>query len=298
LKTKILLACLLGTFFLGHANAAAQGETRYLAFQIFTYGPNPRVPTMGEGPNPQPASFPEKAALRDYIGDIKQRIGTVGDESTRLAVMLGHLAFDHSDEQISKFIEMGFELALENDVAVGFHIDDAMFWKGRKDLISDPRNIEAMDWDGTPSTGRMLTWGKKPSVAPPQMCYNSRAMQSAVKQRGTLIGKAITAGVKKLAQIKRPELFAGVIAGSETMIGQDFETGKYLGYRALLNRGFTREKPPQDMNRELESVVKEFIDRWTASLAEGVCRRIAFTRTPPSFPAGPSAWATQRKSPT
>ena len=36
----------------------AAKETRYLAFQIFTYGPNPQLATMGEGKNPQPARFP------------------------------------------------------------------------------------------------------------------------------------------------------------------------------------------------------------------------------------------------
>ena len=70
----------------------AEKETRYLAFQIFTYGPNPLIATMGEGTNPQPARFPDKAVLRDYIEDIKQRIGTVGDQQTRLAVMLGPLS--------------------------------------------------------------------------------------------------------------------------------------------------------------------------------------------------------------
>ena len=50
------------------------------------------------------------------------------------------------------------ELALETDVAVGFHLDDSMFWTRRKDLWSDPNNVEALDWDGTPSTGRRLDW--------------------------------------------------------------------------------------------------------------------------------------------
>ena len=59
-----------------------------------------------------------------------------------------------------------------------------------------------------------------------------------------------------------------MIAGWETMIGQDFETGKYLGYRALLNRGFSREHPPADMDLEREKVVREFIDHWAEGLAE------------------------------
>ena len=142
----------------------AEKETRYLAFQIFTYGPNPKIASMGEGKNAI-ARFPDKAALRDYIEDIKRRIGTVGDQQTRLAVMLGPLSFDHGDAEITKFIELAFRLALETDVAVGFHIDDSMFWARRKDLWSDPNNVEALDWDGTPCTGRRLDWqtGQEPS---------------------------------------------------------------------------------------------------------------------------------------
>jgi hypothetical protein len=105
---------------------------------------------MGEGTNPQLARFPDKAVLRDYIEDIKRRIGAEGHRQTRLAVMLGHLSFDHGDAEATKFIALGFELALETDVAIGFHIDDSMFWVGRKDLWSDPNNVEALDWDGTP----------------------------------------------------------------------------------------------------------------------------------------------------
>jgi hypothetical protein len=287
-KSKILLICLLGSVFLSHLNAESEKETRYLAFQIFTYGPNPKVATMGEGTNPQLARFPDKAVLRDYIEDIKRRIGAVGDRQTRLAVMLGHLSFDHGDAETTKFIELGFELALETDVAVGFHIDDSMFWGRRKDLWSDPNNVEALDWDGTPNTGRTLNWqtgpGSKADAAPPQMCFNSKVIQREVQQRSALLGKAIQAGVNRLQQLKRPELFAGVIVGSETQIGQDFKTGKYLGYRALLNRGFSREHPPEDMDLEREKVVQEFIELWTKGFAEaGVSPQKIYSHTAP-FP--------------
>ena len=64
------------------------------------------------------------------------------------------------------------------------------------------------------------------------------------------------------------------------MIGQDFKTGKYLGYRALLNRGLSRERPPKDMNVELESVVQEFIERWTTGIAEaGVSPQKLYSHT-------------------
>ena len=112
------------------------------------------------------------------------------------------------------------------------------------------------------------------------MCFNSKVIQREVQQRSALLGKAIQAGVNRLQQLKRPELFAGVIAGSETMIGQDFKTGKYLGYRALLNRGFSREHPPQDMDLEREKVVQEFIELWTKGLADaGVSPQKIYSHT-------------------
>jgi hypothetical protein len=258
----------------------AEKETRYLSFQIFTYySPDPKVAALlSSGSKEQ--LLPGKAALRDYVLDIKKRIGIFGDTKTRLAVMLGPLCFEQNDAETAKYIEQAFDLALETDVAVGFHIDDSIFWSRRKDLWSDPKNVEALDWDGTPCKSRRLDWGKEPTEAPPQMCFNSKVIQKEVQERSVLSGKAIQTGVKKLQERKKPELFAGVISGWETMIGQDFKTGKYLGYRALLNRGFTREHPPKDMDLEREQVVQEFIELWTTGLAEaGVSSEKIYSHT-------------------
>ncbi len=258
----------------------AEKEARYLAFQIFTnYTTDPKdAQAMSHGMK-EPL-VPGNAALRDYVLDIKKRIGTVGEPTTRLAVMLGPLCFDQSDAVTATYIERAFDLALETDVAVGFHIDDSMFWRSRKDLWGDTSNVEALDWDGTPNTGRRLDWGKTPMEVPPQMCFNSKGIQREVRQRSALIGKAIKAGVQRLHDRKKPELFAGVIAGWETMIGQDFKTGKYLGYRALVNRGFSREKQPQDIDLEREGVVQEFIELWTTGLADaGVSPQQIYSHT-------------------
>ena len=267
-KTKLLLACLLGSACLSFVHVTAEQETKYLAFQIFThYSADPKdAQALNNGMGER--LTPGTAALRDYVLDIKQRIGIIGDRQTRLAVMLGPLCFDQTDAESVQFIERAFDLALETDVAVGFHIDDCILWSGRKDLWSDPQNVEALDWDGTPCTGRRLNYSKTPMEVAPQMCFNSKAVQYEVRQRAALIGKAIAAGVRKLEQLKRPELFVGVISGWETQMGSDLKTGKYLGYRALLNRGFTREHPPKDMASELENVTQEFIALWTAGLAE------------------------------
>ena len=243
-------------------------ETRYLAFQIFTnYSTDPKDAQALNNGMREPL-VPGTAALRNYVEDIKQRIGTVGGQQTRLAVMLGPLCFDQTDAEIIRFIERAFDLALETDMAVGFHIDDCILWSGRKDLWSDPHNVEALDWDGTPCTGRQLNYSKTPMEVAPQMCFNSKAVQREVQQRAALIGKAIAAGVKKLEQRKRPEMFAGIISGWETQMGSDLKAGKYLGYRALLNRGFSREHPPQDQSLELEKVTQEFIELWTTGLAD------------------------------
>jgi hypothetical protein len=187
-------------------------ETRYLAFQIFTYySPDPKVAALLSSGSKE-TLLPGKAALRDYVLDIKKRIGAVGDEKTRLAVMLGPLCFEQSDTETTKFIVLAFDLALETDMAVGFHIDDSIFWARRKDLWNDPKNVEALDWDGTPCRSRRLDWGKEPTEALPQMCFNSKVIQREVQRRSTVIGKAIQAGVKKLRDRNEPELFAGVIA--------------------------------------------------------------------------------------
>ncbi len=242
-----------------------ESETRYLAFQIFTWSPDPKMAGFGTSGT----TLPSKAPLLPYIQDIKNRIGTVGDRQNRLGFFLGPIGcFDQTDAEITRFIKIGFDLALETNLAIGIKIDDSMFWGNRKDLWSDPKNVEAMDWEGTPSTGRRLDWGKTPTQAAPQMCFNSTSIQHEVQHRAIVFGRAIAAELKRLGTLKRSELFAGVIAGSETMIGQDFATGNYLGYRALTNRGFSRKHPPKDMDLELKAVVKEFIDLWTKGLAE------------------------------
>ena len=54
---------------------------------------------------------------------------------TRLAFILGPIAFDHSDAEVRQIIDDGFDIALSENVAVGFHVDDAMFWSKRSDLF-------------------------------------------------------------------------------------------------------------------------------------------------------------------
>jgi hypothetical protein len=115
------------------------------------------------------------------------------------------------------------------------------------------------------------------------MCFNSPAIVAAVKDRAGLIGAEIERELAALRAQGKEHLFAGVIAGWETQIGRDFETGRPLGYRALLHRGFCESHPPRDADLERVRVVKEFMELWADSLhAGGVPRQrifchIAFT---------------------
>lgn len=88
--------------------------------------------------------------------DIATTIGVTGGQKTRLAFTLGPIAFDHSDAEVRQIIDDGFDIALSENVAVGFHLDDAMFWRKRGDLINDPTNIEWTDLMQGPQ--RVCSW--------------------------------------------------------------------------------------------------------------------------------------------
>jgi len=244
------------------AAGQSSAQTRYLAFQIFTGESDPKIAIGDSGMHPL-GPLPPQNEIDAFVDDIIRRIGSVGDRHHRLAVIFGLLAFDNSDTDVRRFIAKSFDRALQKNVAVGFHIDDSMFWARRTDLWGNPANVEWLDWNGTRSTGRRIEWGPQPKEIPPQMCFNSKAIQAEVRRRATeVIGKAIKAGVDQLKQHGRGDLFAGVIVGSETQIGQDFGTGRYLGYHALSNLGYGRNHPPRDIDSEREKVVQSFITLW------------------------------------
>jgi hypothetical protein len=257
---------------------AAFAETKYLIFQIMTglHG--------YAGPQPKPGHFAlSKPQLEEFVRDVVKAIGTTGDARHKLGYAVGPLCFDMSDEETRQFIHDSFAVARENDVAVAFHIDDSMSWGQRKDLLSNPNNIETAGWDQKPNAGRRADWGPKPTRFPPQMCFNSPEVQAAVKNRATLIGAEVKKEIDTLKASGKEHLFAGVIAGWETRIGRDFETDQPLGYRALSHRGFSKNDPPKDADLERVHVVKEFMELWADSLhAPGIPRgkifcHIAFT---------------------
>jgi hypothetical protein len=257
---------------------AVSAETKYVTFQLMTGLPG------YAGPQPLPGHFAlSKAQLEEFVHSVVRAIKATGDARHKLGFTVGPLCFDMSDDETRQFIHDAFAVARENDVAVAFHIDDSLSWGQRKDLLSNPDNIEIAGWNQKPSTGRRADWGPKPTRFPPQMCFNSPEIQSAVKKRASLIGAEVKKELEELKTSRREHLFAGMIAGWETYIGRDFETGQPLGYRALSHRGWSETNPPTNPDLERVHVVKEFMELWANSLhAAGIPREkifchIAFT---------------------
>lgn len=277
--TTLCLALILANISTVSAAEPKTSETKYLVFQLMTvHGVSFPMAFAAEGP-----STPTKAQLEAFVRDVVMAIGTTGDARCKLGFAPTHFPFDMSDEETRQVIHDSFAVARENDVAVAFHLDDAMYWGKRKDLMSNPENIETSDWKQTPSTGRRVDWGPNPSKFVPQMCFNSPAIQAAVTARSAVIGAEVKKELDALKGSGKEHLFAGVMAGSESQLGRDFDTDRPLGYRALKNRGFSENNPPKDADLERAAIVKEFMELWANSLhAAGVPREkifchIAFT---------------------
>jgi hypothetical protein len=257
---------------------AEAAETEYLVFQVW-----PRM--LGyPGIPPLPGRMAlSKEQMAEFVQSLVKAIGTTGDVRHKLGFAIGPLCFDMPDEEIRQWIRDAFAVARANDVAVALHIDDSMSWGQRKDLLSNPDNIETADWRQVPNAARSLQWGPDPTKFPPQMCYNAPAIVAAAKDRAALIGAEIKRELEVLKSQGKEHLFAAVIAGWETQISPEFGTNRRLGFRALAHRGFSETSPPKDLDAERVSVVKEWIELWANSLHAGGAPRekischIAFT---------------------
>jgi hypothetical protein len=233
-------------------------EPRYLAFQIFTGGADPAIPFD------RVLSYTPREQVAAVAHDIVTSIGARGGTRAQLAIMIGPIGFDHTDAEARQMIDDGFAIARAENVAVGFHLDDAMFWSRRTDLLRDTANVEWTDFNRTPSVGLSLTWAH----APPRMCFNAPRIQAEVTRRARdVIGAEIAAQVSALKAAGQERLFAGVIAGWESHMGQDVATNDRVGFHALANRGYGPGRPPADVGAEIASITNDFVARWTSGLA-------------------------------
>lgn len=253
----------------------AQTGPKYLLFQIGTAD----TAILGHPETPHVAP---KADIARQVEEIVSHIGQVGDHvKAQLGVVVGPMSWDLTDDQLRSTIRNAFEVAEDKDVAVGFHIEDSMFWNKRKDLWSDKNNVEWSDWKGTVVPHRLIGWAGNgaPILAPP-MCYNSPAIQKeATRLARDVIGAELKKGVDHLKSVGKPYLFAGVIAGWETRMQDDsHHPAVYYGYCALKNLGFSEDKPPADIDEALQGVVRDWVILWTKGLRDaGLAREKVFT---------------------
>ena len=241
---------------LGKSACPDINETQYLAFQLFVSGTTePSDDYQGLGP------FISQAQMEDFFSTVRSKIGPSNAPCRRPAIMIGPIALDFSSADIANLIEQSFELAKRYDMAVGFHIDDGMFWANRKDLWQNPENIEWTDWNGSPNTSRFVDWVRNKLA--PEMCFNAPAVKAAVKEFISNISISIKSNYDQLVTSNREYLYAGTIIGWETSLDTDRDTQLPSGYHALKNKGFGQGNLPVDIDEERVKILQEYI-QWMA----------------------------------
>ncbi|MEM8669021.1 MAG: hypothetical protein AAGG48_15980 [Planctomycetota bacterium] len=208
-----------------------------------------------------------------------------------------HLFNDRAHPQIvARAINGAIEAAIRHDVSVYITVEN-LEWENRPDLWNfkdkdkpgyDPanvRNVEWMDWDGQAHPHRYRDWGQ-PEQMPPVICYNSPAVRDEVARlAGQVIGPAIAAGLETLDEAGKGYLFAGVTVGAEPALpnyavidkvnpriaekmDQEGIPRRRLGFNALTNLGYSKDKPPEDFAAALAQVNQDYISLWAQHLAD------------------------------
>ena len=225
---------------------------------------------------------PEKA------GQLAERIGMKGDGKTRILGFGLPTSTFEIEEQLPRHIRRAFAAAREHDMAVMMHFDCHLAWKNRPDLWNwfdpdkpgyDPNNkynVEWHGWDGPPNRVRYLNWGVLERL-PPNMCFTGKRTRAEVTRIvSEVIGPVLREEITKLKAEGKEALFAGVLVGSEPsiddysqpnrertkMMKEDGMPAGPLGYRALLDRGYSADNPPDDFRQALAKIVQETISFW------------------------------------
>jgi len=227
-------------------------------------------------------SSPEKA------GELAERVGMKGDGKTRLLGFGLPNATYELEGQLPSRIRSAFAAAREHDVAVMLHFDFHLAWKNRPDLWNwfDPDkpgynsnnkdNVEWHGWDGPPNKVRYLNHGVLERL-PPSMCLTSKRTRAEVTRLvSKVIGPVLRGEIARLNAEGRQTLFAGVLVGLEPgiddyskpdpecmkMMKEDGVSAGPLGYRALLDRGFSADHPPDDFRKALAKIIQETVAFW------------------------------------
>jgi hypothetical protein len=227
-------------------------------------------------------NVPEKA------GELAERVGMKGDGKTRLLGFGMPLSTYQLEPHLPTLIRIAFAAARKHDMAVMLHFDFHLRWKNRPDLWNwfDPTkpgykpdnkyNVEWHGWAGPPNKTSYLNWGVLERL-PPNMCFTSKRNRDEITRIvSRVIGPVLREELGKLKAEGKEALFAGVLVGSEPIIDdyskadpermkmmkEDGVKAGPLGYRALLDRGFSADHPPDDFHKALADIIQETIAFW------------------------------------
>jgi hypothetical protein len=227
-------------------------------------------------------SEPEKAA------ELAERVGMKGDGKTRLLGFGLPTPTFEIEEQLPGRIRSAFAAARKHQMAVMLHFDFHLAWKKRPDLWNwfdpekpgfDPQNkynVEWHGWSGPPNKVHYLNHGVLERM-PPNMCLTSKRTRAEVTRIiANIIGPALREEIAKLKAEHNEVLFAGVLVGSEPsiddysqpdpertkMLKEDGVPAGPLGYRALLDRGFSAARPPDQFRQALAKIIQETVAFW------------------------------------
>jgi hypothetical protein len=224
----------------------------------------------------------------EKAGELTERVGVKGDGKTRLLGFgLPNPTFE-IEALLPGRIRSAFAAAREHGMAVMLHFDFHLSWKNRPDLWNwfDPKqpgydpqnkfNVEWHGWDGPPNKTSYLNHGVL-ERRPPSVCLTSKKVRAEITR---IVSKVIAPALREeLAKLKtegKEALFAGVLVGLEPgiddysqpdpdrtkMMKVDGVPATRLGYRALLDRGFSAGKPPQDFRQALAQIIQETVAFW------------------------------------
>jgi hypothetical protein len=223
-------------------------------------------------------------------------IKTIGEQGgrTRLLGFGVPCATFVLEKQVPAEIHRAFTVAREHNLALMLHFDFHIAWENRPDLWNwfDPkkpgynpdnrRNAEWFGWDGPPARARYLNWGEAQRM-PPLVCFTSKAVRAEwTRLIRDVIGPPLKKELAVLEREGKGYLFAGILVGSEPAFDNythtDPQTAKLvaadgaptgqLGYRALLDRGYSKDHPPANIHQALGEIIQETVAFWCKAFVQ------------------------------
>ncbi|MDO8408436.1 MAG: hypothetical protein Q7S95_04425 [bacterium] len=245
----------------------------------------------------------------DTTGDAKHRLGFM----IVLPVLFADSRMGGDQAHIEKIIKEAFIEAKERNVAVYFTLYSFTHWPAQMWNWYDPaqpgynfenkKNVEWTDWSGTPVKARYSIQEGEIRMAP-VMCYNSPKVLSEVSYiTSKVLGPALLRGVSDLKSAGKEDLFGGITLSEElsldnysgidklnpklgAMMTTDGALKTRLGYCALTNLGYSKDKPPADFADALAKVNQDYAAYWGKQLTQaGVPKSKLYTHVAPATDA-------------